>query len=335
MSLHNRTPAEINTLHHNLSYYFVYNPSKGAAIFFIIYFFIFSCLFLYRSIRYKHYWLIWLVLMCLLETSGYICRIDLIVYTNYTAFVGMLVIIILAPNLLAMSNYIAFGEKLMRLATIDNTTNNIQKLLVTKRWLLPIIFLITDIISIIIQGIGGSILATAASNGNTIQFNKGRTVMLAGLAIQMCFVILFMTIVLYAYKTMLNTIEIHKKINLSLLIIVITMILLIGRNAYRLAEFQIGNFTSGYVNENEAWYYIFETTLMSIDVLLLAIYDLTKLIPAECFNNKSNIDSSIDNSSSSKIDNENISDELAKFSDIVVTNKIDTADDTQTTDYIV
>ena len=108
-------------------------------------------------------------------------------------------IIILAPNLLAMSNYIAFGSKILLLSQEGTDTGKLSgtvsgdgvtsrwmrwldALLVKRKWIIPTFFFTSDIICIIIQGIAGGLLSGATTLSEE---NSARNTMLVGLGLQL------------------------------------------------------------------------------------------------------------------------------------------------------
>ena len=261
--------------------YFVYNPNKAADIFFLVFFAVLTAVVAYQAIRSKQHWLHALTLFGALETSGYLARAVVLYNTNNTAFTAELVIIILAPNCLAFCCYVVLGK----IITYVFKTNSDGK---TNNWLtrhpawVPTFYLCSDLLCIVIQGIGGGILSGANTSS---QLNTGKGVELTGLALQLFFIGTFLLICLYVWRKMqqqVNGPELVAKLTPSYAALMAIISLLVLRNIYRCAEFGTGGFTTGYFQQNEAWYICFDPTLMSLALLIAIVFDFTRRLPPEC-----------------------------------------------------
>ena len=262
--------------------YFLYNPNEGANIFFLVFFILLTIAIGYQAIRSKQYWLHSLTLFGALEAAGYIARLQLIESPSKSAFTGELVILILSPNCLAFCCYVVLGK----IITYVFQTHSDGK---TSNWLtrhpawVPTFYLCSDILCIVVQGIGGAILSGA--NNSKSQLDTGKAVELVGLALQLFFIATFLLICRYVWRTMRtqsNGAELTASLTPAYAALMVIIGLLVVRNIYRVAEFGSGGFTSGYFQHNEAWYLVFDPTLMSLALLIAVVFDFTRRLPPEC-----------------------------------------------------
>lgn len=65
----------------------------------------------------------------------------------------------------------------------------------------------------------------------------------------------------------------------TFIVLTVLITLLVLRNAYRTAEFSSGTFTTGSFQQNEAWYLVFDPTLMSIALMVALAFNFTKRLP--------------------------------------------------------
>ena len=261
--------------------YFVYTPSKAADIFFLVTFAVLTALVAYQAIRSKQHWLHSLTLFGALECSGYIARAVVFYNTNNTAFTAELVIIILAPNCLAFCCYVVLG-KIITYVFKTKSDGKVDNWLTRHPAWVPGFYLCSDIFCIVIQGIGGAILANADTSSS---LNTGKGVEIVGLALQLFFIGTFLIICAYVWRKMhemSNGAELVKSLTPSYAALMAIITLLVVRNIYRVAEFSVGGFTTGYFQQNEAWYLVFDPTLMVLALTIAILFDFTRRLPAEC-----------------------------------------------------
>ena len=261
--------------------YFTYQPNKAANIFFLVFFIFLTAAIAYQAIRSRQHWLHALTLFGALEVAGYIARLQLLYSVNNTAFTAELVLIILAPNALAFTCYVVLGKIITYVFRTQSDGKTDNWLTRHPAWV-PSFYLCSDILCIVIQGAGGGILSDANTSS---QLNTGKAVELIGLALQLFFIGTFLLICLYVWRTMRrqqNGAELVTKLTPAYVALMAIISLLVIRNIYRCAEFGSGGFTSGYFQQNEAWYLCFDPTLMSVALLVAIGFDFTRRLPAEC-----------------------------------------------------
>ena len=270
----------------DIHHYFTYDPNWGACIFFIVIFAILTLLLLIQGKRY--YWLHALTLMGAMECSGYIARIVLYASPNASAFKAELVILILAPNLLAFTCYVILGKIITYVFDTHRVSSADSWLTRNPHWI-PYFYVSSDILCITIQGIGGGILSGADTSS---QLNTGKAVEVTGLALQLFFIATFLVICFYVWRAMQkhqrsaaaasSGINLVAQLRPAYIALAILIGLLVVRNIYRTAEFSTGGFTTGYFERNEAWYDVFDSTLMSVALMVAIAFDFTKRLPKDC-----------------------------------------------------
>ena len=90
--------------------YFQYKPSLALNIVALVLFILVTIAIAIQTIKYKSRFM-WLVVFTgCLEVAGYVCHLIGTVSVNLTAYICNLVFIILAPNFLALANYVCVGK---------------------------------------------------------------------------------------------------------------------------------------------------------------------------------------------------------------------------------
>ena len=112
-----------------------------------------------------------------LEVAGYISHFVATKTVDSSAYTSFLVFTILAPNFLALANYIAVG-KIAQQLQLKGRFLNAKSIAGT--------FFIIDLICIGIQGAGSGILSSAVTDTDS-DVTTGKTVVLIGLAAQLFF----------------------------------------------------------------------------------------------------------------------------------------------------
>ena len=195
-----------------------------------------------------------------------------------SAFTGELVIIILSPNCLAFCCYVVLG-KIITYVFKTKSDGKVDNWLTRHLAWVPGFYLCSDIFCIIIQGIGGAILANASS------LDTGKAVEIVGLALQLFFIGTFLLICAYVWRKMhemSNGAELVAALTPSYAALMAIISLLVVRKIYHVAEFSVGGFTTGYFQQNEAWYLVFDPTLMTLALAIAILFDFTRRLPVEC-----------------------------------------------------
>ena len=266
--------------------YFLFDPSWAASIFFIVVFFILTLAFLYQCERAKprpQRWLHCLTLMAAMEFGGYIARVVLYAQPGGNPFKAELIILILAPNLLALCCYVVLG-KLITYAfhTRRPDDRSYSNWVIRHPAWIPRFYVLSDLLCITIQAIGGALLSSATTQS---QDDTAKAIEVAGLALQLFFIATFVIICLYVWlQVRRHSPSLLPEVTPSYLALAALIVMLVLRNSYRTAEFASGTFTTGYFQQNEAWYLVFDPTLMSVALMVALAFDFTKRMPAEALN---------------------------------------------------
>ncbi|KAF8212653.1 RTA1 like protein-domain-containing protein [Mycena galopus ATCC 62051] len=153
-----------------------YTPTGGACILFVVLFGISTILHLGQAIRYRLWWIFPTVIFCgLLETLGWSARLwSSIAVLQPHPFEIQLIVTICGPTPLAAANFTLLGAVILRLGPMYSRLG--PKSYTT-------IFLICDILSLFVQGIGAGIAAK-----EVIQLKSpklGGHIMLTGIILQL------------------------------------------------------------------------------------------------------------------------------------------------------
>jgi hypothetical protein len=261
----------------NIHYYFEYTPNRAACYFFII---AFGVLCVALAVELRDNWLLHaLTALAAIESGGYVARLILEYHPGDAAFKAELIILILAPNFLAFTCYVLLG-KMMRHTFADETESN---WIARNPLVFSIFYVMSDVLCLVVQSIGGAMLATHTTKK---QLDSGKSVEVAGLALQLFFAGTFLFVCLYAWLLIRQREAARKTLTPSFICVGLLMLLLVIRNIYRTIEFSTGGFTSGYFQRNETWYIVFDPTLMTIALAVAALFNFPKHLPPECLDPK-------------------------------------------------
>ncbi|ENI01011.1 hypothetical protein COCC4DRAFT_204740 [Bipolaris maydis ATCC 48331] len=241
-----------------------YNPSMAAAVIFIILFLLVSGLHLYQMVRTRTWILVPFVIGGFFQFAGYIARaMSAAESPNWTvgAYSASTILLLVAPALYAASIYMMLGRIIL-------VTDGEHHSIVPKRWLTKI-FVVGDVISFMMQGAGGGIMAT----GTISALYTGENIIIGGLVVQILFFGCFIVTSVFWHSRMRKnptTRIISGSIpwEMQLYSLYAASMLILVRSAFRLIEYAQGN--NGYLISHEAFLYIFDSTLMWITMAILA-----------------------------------------------------------------
>ena len=265
----------------DIHHYFIYDPNWGACIFFIVLFAVLTVALIYQAERSrpKQRWLHVLSLMAAMECGGYIARIVLFATPGGNSFKAELIILILAPNLLALCCYLVLGKLITFAFHTRQAGPKFNNFIIRHPKWIPRFYVVSDLLCITIQAIGGALLSSATTGSED---DSAKHVEVAGLVLQLFFVTTFVLVSLYVWQQVkAHAPDILHEVTPSFWCLFVLIALLVMRNAYRTAEFASGTFTSGYLQENEAWYLVWDPTLMSVALMVALAFDFTKRLPAD------------------------------------------------------
>jgi len=207
------------------------------------------------------WWLFVLVLGGITEIIGYAARIySWYDDTNLNAFLAQTVTLIIAPAFFSAALYVVFGQ-------IINTVGR-QYSILEPKWYI-IVFVIADLISLIVQAVGGGQAAVATqTNGDA---SNGTHIMVAGICWQMFSMSVYvLLVIIYIFRIRKAKVELtgNMKIFASGMSIVTLMIFI--RCIYRTVELLGG--WSGYIITHEVYFACLDGLPMIIALITFNIF---------------------------------------------------------------
>ncbi|ORZ08139.1 RTA1 like protein-domain-containing protein [Absidia repens] len=289
---------------------FHYHPVNGAPEAFVGIFLIFTVLFVHRIIKTKSSrWLYILPGTALVELVGYAFRVVCVYNTTLGSYVGMDLLILIAPNALALVNYKTLGviislhsRRHQHPPSDDNNDNDTMatiggddiereetkdKIILPSSsqqpskprfWLRPTFvtwfFFWSDFFAFVLQGGGGGMQATAKLR------DVGDIITLVGLSIQLVFFACFAIIAIYVYRSprydyQLDGVAQPKQKVMVCLFATITLLYI--RAIYRVAEYATGY--DGIIATAEWAFYVFDAAIITSCFLLYYIRFIGNYLP--------------------------------------------------------
>ncbi|MCJ1485032.1 hypothetical protein MMC06_005205 [Schaereria dolodes] len=247
-----------------------YNPSVAAGIIFTVLFTLSMIAHIGQSFWMRHYWLLVFAVGALTELIGWAARLwsAECVYNN-TAFLMQISTLIIAPCFFTAGCYVI----LSRLIPIfgRNTSPLSPKLYL---W----IFCTCDLISIVIQAIGGGLASSASNSVPPANTHPGTATMVGGIVFQMFSIAIFTALfALVLFNARHNVIS-H---NIKLVVAATTfaIILIFIRSVYRTIELSQG--WSGYLIINERFFIALDGALMAAAVIVFNVVNPAQLLSGE------------------------------------------------------
>ncbi|KAL0055876.1 hypothetical protein WJX82_005320 [Trebouxia sp. C0006] len=253
--------------HLTVEKYFQYKPSLALNIVALVLFFLVTVIIAAQTIKYRSRFM-WLVVFTgCLEVAGYICHLVATETVNLTAYICNLVFIIMAPNFLALANYVCVGKVAEQLHLTGRFLN-------TKT--IASVFFIIDIICIGVQGAGSAIISSTLQNSGKAS-TTGGNIVLIGLAVQLLFFATFSVVTAYVYH--LQRTKASNKVPFLIYVALLATILLITmRNAYRVVEIAVG--WGGYLNTHEKYFYCLDALPIFVAFCIYSVLHFGKYLDA-------------------------------------------------------
>lgn len=241
--------------------YYKYTPSMAGAVVFVILFVITSVLHLWQMFRTRTWFMIPFCIGGVMEVIGYIGRAASSQETpDWTLgpYIIQSIFLLVAPALFAASIY-------MELARIVLMVEADHALFIRRKWLTTI-FVCGDVLSFLMQSSGGGLMAS----GNSDSVNKGESIIMGGLAVQLIFFFLFIVAgaVFHARVRKSPTAKCARypwqKHMVSLYLV---SVLIFVRCLVRLIEY--GQGFDGYIISHEIYLFIFDALLMWLAMVVM------------------------------------------------------------------
>ena len=267
-----------------LDLYFHYHPNVAADVVACVAFALISIPLAILAHRTRMH-LSWILVgTALAEAIGYALRAVVINNVSLGPFIITELLILLAPNALALLNYKVLGQ-VIDIKSPPPSATNLPKptlripFLMDERGLIygkriAWIFFTSDVIGFLIQGGGGGLEASS-----DLQTQKsGARIIMGGLVFQVIFFALFAVLAVYVYysplynrpptatqQTQSPTVEkpLMDKVFFALFV---TIVLILIRNVYRLIEFAVTPGT--YIPSSEWLFYVFDMLAIFVAMLV-------------------------------------------------------------------
>ncbi|KAF3938871.1 hypothetical protein ABW19_dt0208683 [Dactylella cylindrospora] len=244
---------------------FKYEPSLAAAIVFLVLYTLSSALHSYQLIRTKTWFWISFAIGGWFEVIGYAARIVAVQeypYNTKPPYIINTLFPLVAPALFAASIYMALGR-------ILRVTNGERYSLVRPNWLTKV-FVFGDVASFILLGIGGSMVVTSFDDPDRAE--KGESIAIAGLVVQIVFFSVFMVVSsLFNWRMLksptekvLSKSDIPWQKHMNALYAASLLILI--RSVFKLIEYIQGR--DGYLFSKEWFAYVFDAALMFLTMVI-------------------------------------------------------------------
>lgn len=171
-------------------------PSQGAAITAICLYAFMTLASLVITVKTRCWFVLFVPLTAMLEAFGYGVRLNQMRAPTYDGYVAMQCLLIIPPVLLAIVDYACLG-RIIALAKPEDVPPNLRRL---APWISRA-FTASDVLCLGIQGFAAAM--TCSKDAPTAQI--GQHVMLAGLALQLVFFTLFLSIAVSERTATLHT----------------------------------------------------------------------------------------------------------------------------------
>ncbi|CAF3454586.1 unnamed protein product [Fusarium graminearum] len=259
--------------------YWFYAPNKRAAIFFCIAFCSAGCFHTWQCIRYKCWKLTPLFpSCCLLFTIGFILRAyGAFHYDDLDVFIASVCITYAAPPLLELQNYRIIGRILYYVPY--NSPIHPGRVLTTFGFVSAIVEAL--------NGWGASYSANQSlSNG---EIEAGHALIKTSLLLQIVVAVLLITLAIMFHRRCIAIGLKNERLACPLWTLYISMALILSRTIYRIVEyFSIAELRYGAefdpatvspVVRYEWYFYVFEATVMLINLIMFNIYHPRRYLP--------------------------------------------------------
>ncbi|KAF5620244.1 Rtm1p [Fusarium sp. NRRL 52700] len=241
--------------------YEFYKPSKTLALIACVVFAVFSLVHLRYVLRFRKYFCFTLVLGGLFETAGLGARIYSTDHLrDQESYSTQTLLILLAPIFFSAAIYMLLGR-------VIRASGHPDLSIIRILWLSKF-FVVADVLCFAIQACGAGILVNV---DNTAGQNSGENVILAGLALQVVILIIFLicTGVFHARlakRGLIGAINPWLQLVTMLSELYVCAILILFRNVFRLLEFGLGD--DGYLQAHEWPLFVFDILFMAIVMAL-------------------------------------------------------------------
>ncbi len=254
-----------------------YQPSLGIGITGLTLFTLSTVAHVYQMCKSRMWWLVVLVIGGITEIIGYAARIySWYDDTNLNAFLAQTVTLIVAPAFFSAALYIVFGQ-------IINTVGR-QYSVLGPKWYI-VVFVIADLISLIVQGVGGGQAAVAAKTKSDT--SNGTHIMVAGICWQMFSMSVYvLLVIIYIFRIIKVKVELTRNMKIFVGGMSIVTLMIFIRCIYRTVELLGG--WSGYIITHEVYFACLDGLPMVIALFTFNIFHPSRYIKNVSSNNAVN-----------------------------------------------
>ncbi|KAK6363767.1 hypothetical protein TWF730_001183 [Orbilia blumenaviensis] len=253
--------------------YYHYDPSQAVAIVALVLYGITTFAHFFQYFRYRAWYITVLLLAGIMQTFGYLARLfsarDV---HDRGLYIAQFVLVVLAPVFTAAGDYIVLGRLLERVLPGGPQA---KALGLPARWI-TWIFVSSDLISFVMQGVGAAIISANTDGTNPAAQLRGQDIIMAGLAIQIAFFSFFTgATIRFDTKTRVSHPNAKWRVLVYCLYLSCTCILI--RSIYRIVEFAQG--WDGYLMSHEVYFYVLEALPMFPCLVAFNIFHPSKYLP--------------------------------------------------------
>ncbi|KAI6750575.1 hypothetical protein HG530_014856 [Fusarium avenaceum] len=247
--------------------YYRYEPSLPASIIFIVIFALSSALHLFQIIKTRTWFFLPFLVGSVFETVGFIGRVigaeEAPDYT-FGPYVLQTLLLLLGPTCYAASIYMILGRYIRQL-------KGEQFSLIRPSWLTKI-FLLGDVISIALQGIGGGKLVNADTLDDR---TTGENIIIGGLVVQLLFFGLFIAVTgLFHFRFARYSTARPSNWQRLIVVVYVASVLILIRSIFRMIEYIGGH--DGELQSKEVYVLVLDAIPMAIVSFGLNIFHPSK-----------------------------------------------------------
>jgi len=211
------------------------------------------------------------------ELLGYISRCISINHLDNTAtFIIQTILLLVAPAVMAASCYMAFGR--IVLWVVPTNYQSFRHLWMPARHITPL-FVSFDVLSFLVQGIGGGVVASANTES---QANNGKNIVLVGLAIQLVtfgFFVIASSRFSFLLRSKLRNEALPQDTNWPLFLIIIntSSLIILVRSISRFLQYALGVHNA--LSDSEAYFYCLDAAPIYLVVVAFICFYPGQYLP--------------------------------------------------------
>jgi len=192
----------------------------------------------------RYWWMTFMVVGCLLEVLGWAARLWAHWQPlSFDAYVMQICCLIIGPTFFSAALYWAGGIIIQNVAR--------DKSWLSGKWF-KTVYLTADVVSLVIQAVGGGMAGSAVGTDNYQQSENGSNIMLAGIVFQLAVMVFYVVYMLVWYiKARSLVARQGTRLQLMLLAMLASSIAIIVRGCYRTPELEEG--FSGWIAQQQIW----------------------------------------------------------------------------------